>query len=227
MTSYPSVPLASSLFMEQILGIGRTGVVILQEHIAVKLPLRGSTSRIYLQLEECGGLVQFLGFSETTTRLRLMENGDLCTYLSRHKPPKHLQLSWFREMARSLAYIHDRRIIVVDIASCNLLLDSDLSMKFVISRTNGGGYTVQTDIGQLGAVMYEVLTGQQCDFDIFKDVPQEAAHGSWPRREGLPRTQNVWLGQIIEKCWTRGTFRNAYDSLSEIESAKVENGPPS
>lgn len=31
------------------------------------------------------------------------------------------------------------------------------------------GYSIQTDIGQLGAVIYEVVTGNKCEFNLFKD----------------------------------------------------------
>ncbi|KAL4912295.1 hypothetical protein BDW62DRAFT_206601 [Aspergillus aurantiobrunneus] len=126
-------------------------------------------------------------------------------------PSKHLQLSWFRQMARGLAQIHDRGILVVDTASRNLLLDSNLAMKFCdftessqlpldtgMETAKDHTDTVQTDIGQLAAVMYE------------------------PRREQLPNTRNVWFGPIIEKHWTRGMFRNAYELLRELEFIDVD-----
>ncbi|RJE27199.1 STYKc [Aspergillus sclerotialis] len=141
-------------------------------------------------------------------------------------------------MARTLAYIHERRIIVADIASRNFLLDADLSIKFCdfteytelpldtcMETADYGGYSVQTDIGQLGAVMYEVVVGEKCNFDIFKDVPLELSRGVWPRREDLPSTKGVWLGSIIEKCWTEGAFHNAHDLWKELESVRVENEP--
>jgi serine/threonine protein kinase len=69
-------------------------------------------------------------------------------------------------MARTLAHIHEQRIIVADIASRNFLLDSDLSIKMCdftesvdlpldacMETADYGGYSIQTDIGQLGAVM--------------------------------------------------------------------------
>jgi serine/threonine protein kinase len=223
---------------EQILGIGRTGFVVRQRQLAVKFPLRWSRDEeveanieslqheqaIYQRLGRCDGIVPFLGFSEISTQLRVMENGDLRSYLARHtKPSKSLQLSWFRAMACTLAYIHDRRVLVADIASRNFLLDSDLSIKICdftestmmppdtcMETADYGGYSIQTDIGQLGAVVYEVVVGEKCAFDIFKNVPPELSHGIWPRREHLPSTQGVWLGPIIEKCWTEGAFRTAH-----------------
>ena len=57
--------------------------------------------------------------------------------------------------------------------------------------------------------MYEAATGRNCDFDLFQDQPQGPATVSWPRRENLSSTQDIWLGPIIEKCWTKGVSRNS------------------
>lgn len=254
MASIHNVDSVGFFSQEQILGMGRTGLVVRQGQLAIKLPLRWSTSSeeeveanieslqheqaIYKRLGKYDGIVPFLGLTETTTTLQVMEHGDLRSYLSRNQPSKHLQLFWFRLMARTLAYIHEQRIIVADIASRNFLLDTDLSIKFCdftesaklpldtcMDTADDAGYSVQTDIGQLGAVMYEVVVGEKCDFDIFKNVPPELSRGGWPRREDLPSTQGVWLGSIIERCWTEGAFRNAHDLWKELESARVENEP--
>ncbi|KAM5477010.1 hypothetical protein MauCBS54593_000281 [Microsporum audouinii] len=163
-----------------------------------------------------------------------MENGDLRSYIAKNRPSSLLQLSWFREAARTLSRIHDRRVIVADISSRNFLLDSDLSVKICgftessilplsanMETVDDNGYSIQTDIGQLGAVMYEVITGERCEFDFFGG---EALDGraTWPRRETLPSTQNVWLGSIIMRCWTEGGFRNAHCLSEALESASLE-----
>lgn len=166
-----------------------------------------------------------------------MENGDLRAYLGRNCPPKTLQFSWFRQMARGLACIHDRSVIVADIASRNFLLDSDLSVKFCdftessvmplhtnMETADDNGYSIQTDMGQLGAVIYEVVTGERCRFDVFKDQPPEATRATWPRRESLPNTRNLWLGSIIEKCWTKGAFQNANCLLKALEAISLGDG---
>ncbi|KAL2848282.1 serine/threonine protein kinase [Aspergillus pseudodeflectus] len=227
MTPSHQVELISSFSPDQILGIGRTGLVVRQGQFAVKLPLRWSTSSdeeveanieslqhnqaIYQRLDSWDGVVPFLGCSATATQLRLMEKGDLRSYLSRNKPSKTLQMSWFRSMAHSLSQIHDRRIIVADIATRNFLLDADLKVTICdftksmllpldihMEAADWAGYSIHTDIGQLGAVMYEVVVGEKCEFDIFKDLPVELSSGTWPRRESLPSTEGLWLGLIIE-----------------------------
>jgi hypothetical protein len=86
-------------------------------------------------------------------------------------------------------------------------------------------YSIQTDMGQLGAVIYEVVVEEKVEFDLFKHVPVEVGCAGWPYREDLPSTENVWLGSVIEKCWTKGAFRNARDLLNELESINIEDEP--
>lgn len=45
------------------------------------------------------------------------KNRDICTYLTQNRPSKSFQLSWSCEMARTLARMHDRHVLVADIAS--------------------------------------------------------------------------------------------------------------
>ncbi|KAJ5855481.1 Serine/threonine-protein kinase HT1 [Penicillium soppii] len=59
-----------------------------------------------------------------------MAIGDLRKKLATNQSPQQPQLSWFREMARTLEYIHNQRLLVADIASRNFLFDSDLMIKF-------------------------------------------------------------------------------------------------
>jgi hypothetical protein len=75
-------------------------------------------------------------------------------------------------MAHALCNIHDRSVIVADIACRNLLLDSTLAIKFCdftestimpqdtdMEFADDNGYSIQTVIGQLGKVIYEVVSG--------------------------------------------------------------------
>ncbi|KMU72895.1 hypothetical protein CISG_09856 [Coccidioides immitis RMSCC 3703] len=135
---------------------------------------------VYRRLRYCDGVVPCISASKTTLQLAFMENGDL----PRNRPPKSLQLLWLREISRTLARIYDRCVIVADIASRNFLLASDLSICFCdftessimplgtdMETVDDNGYSVQTDIGLLGAVIYEIVTGERCQFDLFKDLP--------------------------------------------------------
>lgn len=114
--------------------------MILQDNIAIKKPLRyfcssdadveasveviRSEQDIYRRLQpsednHCQGIVNCIGFQGEATQLAYMRNGDLGAYLENNTRPSCLrQLSWFRQMARTLAYIHERRVLVADIEFC-------------------------------------------------------------------------------------------------------------
>ncbi|EQL28762.1 hypothetical protein BDFG_08542 [Blastomyces dermatitidis ATCC 26199] len=63
----------------------------------------------------------------------------------------------------------------------------------------------------------------RCQFDLFKDLPLDARRAPWPRRTSPPSTQNIWLGAIIEKCWTKGAFQNADRLLEALDSINLDN----
>ncbi|OGM42781.1 hypothetical protein ABOM_009018 [Aspergillus bombycis] len=87
-----NVDTVGSFPQEQILGIGRTGLVVRRQQTAIKLPLRWSTSSddeveanieflqheqsIYRRLGKCDHVVPALSFSDIATALLLMENGN-------------------------------------------------------------------------------------------------------------------------------------------------------
>ncbi|PGH36220.1 NEK protein kinase [[Emmonsia] crescens] len=245
--SSPFLNLDGTPLCDPVLGYGGTGVVVRRGGAAVKLPLRYISDNdddtqtnchvikhekdVYRRLQDCDGVVRFFDFPGYCIQMELMENGDLATYLKGQRPPmQSLQLSWFRQMAHTLVRIHDRCVIVADIATKNFVLGADLSVKSCdftessilplgtdMERADDHGYSIYTDIGQLGAVIYEVITGQRCKFDLFRDQPSGPACAAWPRREILPPTKNVWLGSIIEKCWAKGAFRNARSLLAALE----------
>lgn len=75
------------------------------------------------------------------------------------------------------------------------------------------GFSFATDICELGAVMYEVVEGRQLtDFDR---IAEEA--GGWPPRDQLPTTNGVFLGSVIEACWTKGKFRTTHELCQMLE----------
>lgn len=242
-------PTGNPISEKQLLGYGRSGVVILKDKAAVKLPLRYSYTsddemtenimviqreqEVYHHLGLCEGVVPYISFSEKTTELAFMKNGDLRSYLSRENPSKTLRLSWFRQMALALSHIHNRSVIVADIACRNILLESDLSIKFCdftestimppdtnMETDDDNGYSIQTDIGQLGKVIYEVITGKDCEFNLHEN---DISRATLPQRETLPSTQDIWLGSIIEKCWTPGAYQNAIHLVEELDAVSVDD----
>lgn len=179
------------------------------------------------------GIVSCIEFSAESTQLAYMANGDLRTYLEKHRPSHELQLAWFQEMARTLCYIHDKCVLVADIATRNFLVDTDLSVKICdfseasllplesnMETVDDNGFTTQIDVGLLGIVMYEVMTGKKCEIDLFKHNSPTDGRAYWPERKSLPSTQGLWLGWIVEGCWD-GEFRSAHSLLRALDSVDL------
>ncbi|KAM3543511.1 hypothetical protein ARSEF1564_003563 [Beauveria bassiana] len=207
---------------EQILGSGSSAVVIVQNVVAVKLPLRCPWSttydvqasinsiqreqNVYRRLQQppddarSSGVVRCVKLAPEATHLAYMANGDLRTYLSTTRPSSELQLRWFLEMAQALDYIHDRYMCFSEASL--LPLGSDML------TADDNGYTTQIDIGLLGTVMYEIVTGVQCKVDLYKDNDLADGRAYWPARGALPDTESLAFGGIIEGCWS-GRFLSA------------------
>lgn len=99
---------------ELVLGYGGSAVVVLQEGLAIKMPLRyrwSSDADVSAnvdvirreqdvcrrlqpsQHERCDSIVNCIGFSSGATQLAYMQNGDLRAYLEKNRPSHSLQLS--------------------------------------------------------------------------------------------------------------------------------------
>lgn len=201
--SSPFLDLRGNLIsQEDVLGCGSSAIVLLQEGVAIKIPLRYLWSsdsdvevnlhsvrreqEIYRRLqsaddERAKGIVGCIKSSTESTKLAYMANGDLRAYIEKQRPPHELQLAWFRQMARTLCYIHNKHVLVTDIATRNFLVDTDLSVKIYnfteaslipletdMETVDDNGFTAQIDVGLLGTVIYEVMTGKKCEIDLFK-----------------------------------------------------------
>ncbi|RAH63915.1 kinase-like protein [Aspergillus aculeatinus CBS 121060] len=255
-------PRGDPIPQEQVLGSGSSAVVLLQEGAAVKIPLRylwssdsdvevnlSSLRReqsIYRRLQSdpddpSSGIVDCLGCSAESTQLAYMANGDLRAYLeTRRAPPsQELQLTWFRAMARTLCYIHDKRVLVADIATRNFLLDTELAVKICdfseasllplesdMETADDNGYTTQIDVGLLGTVLYEVMTGTKCEIDLFKHNSPTDGRAYWPERKSLPSTEGLWLDWIVEGCWDV-EFRSAHSLRRALDSVDLRQRPSS
>ncbi|KAG0154229.1 hypothetical protein PDIDSM_1609 [Penicillium digitatum] len=89
-----------------------------------------------------------------------------------------------------------------------------------MSLVDDNGFTTQIDVGLLGAVIFEIITGVKCEIDLFKDDARFDGRAYWPERTSLPSTDDLWLGTIVERCWD-GTFRSADSLFHALESQSI------
>jgi serine/threonine protein kinase len=195
---------------------------------------------IYRRLGVHVGIVRChnLESPEVSIRMDLMKNRDLRRHLldgrPESPPDQKTKLSWLRQMAHTMAYIHERRIIIADVRLDNFLLDEDgshvkicdfggstmMPLDWDLEGTDDIGYSVGTDIGEFGTAMYEVVTGVwKCDYELFQEREGGGLVTACPPRDRLPPTDDVWLGHIIDKCW-RQAYRSAKELAEELDREK-------
>ncbi|KAJ5951514.1 uncharacterized protein N7479_009927 [Penicillium vulpinum] len=136
---------------EKIIGIGASGIVVLHERNAIKLPIRRPETRpqkvaldlaafereqdIHRRLQptpetSVKGVISYIRLDHGLIELKYMENGSLLKWL--RQPTAEitigLQVKWFHQLATGLAHIHNHRVIHGDISCRNILMDKDLNV---------------------------------------------------------------------------------------------------
>ena len=189
---------------------------------------------IYKRLGDHPGIIRCYNLSSTDPSIQMpLMKGDLRHYLAEIRPEKATQLSWLTQLAHTMAYIHSRRVIITDFRLDNIVFDDQMAIKLVdfsestlmpldwdLDGCDNCGFSILTDIGQFGAVMFELIMGRRCAFDIYQDWRDVGDPTTWPQRDTLPSTSGVWLGSMIEKCWTKG-FASAKDIATELDKESV------
>ena len=139
---------------EAIVGLGRTGLVILHHENALKIPcvyrnphasleereieeifieenrtFLENEKEVYLRLGHHDGIVHCINLSEEGIEMAYMKNGSLSQYLELREPPYYLFSRWILQLAMTIRYAHSKCVILADIASKNVLLDENMSAK--------------------------------------------------------------------------------------------------
>ncbi|KAL4806745.1 kinase-like domain-containing protein [Aspergillus unguis] len=197
---------------------------------------------------ECPHIVKFLGSTPVSIVLEYAENGDLRDYLQkgwsydngtrewvrRVVPERERMLAWMKDIARGLAHIHSRRVLVNDLASRNLLLDRDMRIKFCdfshaimensmdcpLDQMGDDRFGLDYDIGKVGSVFYEIIAGRKADYDGMLGV-FETETGEIEKTMEAPDIGDIWLGWVIEKCWEE-EYEDAEELLEDLEGIELD-----
>ncbi|RMD44600.1 hypothetical protein DV735_g506, partial [Chaetothyriales sp. CBS 134920] len=200
---------------------------------------------IYRRLGPHDGITPCFNPSSTEPSVQLLRMGQsLRSYLgdandsNNNRPERKRQLAWAIQLAETLAHIHSRGVIVGDISPSNILLEREdeasSGVRFVDfsesslmapdwdrQSPDAYGYSVLSDIAQLGAVIFLLVTGRPCKFSLEEDAQDPSGPLAWPRRDSLPETDGVWLGDLVDKCWTKG-FASADGLAAALRQVEVQ-----
>jgi serine/threonine protein kinase len=188
----------------------------------------------------CPEVLKWIGFSHFSIQLELMKTGTLRNLLDKAliEPPVSKKKAWMRQLVRGMMYIHSRHVLVVDVKSRNILLTDNLMVRYCdfgessyvaehvnMDNLDHFGYTIKIDIALLGAVFYEIATGNRCDVDLYhRGTRHNRVLPRWPPRFLLPATAGVFYGGVIERCWRpveEGGIRNARELDIALERVDV------
>jgi serine/threonine protein kinase len=150
--------------------------------------------------------------------MQYVENSTLSQYLEFEKPSHDLAAKWILALAHTVSYTHFRHVIIGDIASRNVLLEKDKRVKHCdfsdsglipldvdIEKAEDNGASTSADIFQFCSLVYEILTGQPCKYDLFASEEIERQRkineattnrepeATLPQLDRLPATETLAL----------------------------------
>ncbi|OQE24993.1 hypothetical protein PENFLA_c009G06491 [Penicillium flavigenum] len=213
---YPLAPGGGSAFVGEV-----------DEPTVMKYPLApgGDMSRLDIEkklLEIVGPHERIIGlksFSADGLYLERAVNGTLAHYLlesDNESPLLQQRISWCREFAEAVAWIHFRSVLHCDIQPTNLLLDDELHIKleptrFYCPRADPFDADIKTDLFELGCTIYLIMMGHA----VFPEIA-DGEEGWYEKvQEKLEKQQFTQdshaCSAITSKCWLK-----EYESAEEL-----------
>ena len=180
---------------------GLTGIVLRHGNAVLKIPKVRNTSglsgydlltsrhlneyslrchdtevQVYKRLGRLSGIIECFSASHSGIKLMYMRNGNLEKYMERCHTSHHLKIQWIWTIVDTVYRLHDKRIVMLDLAARNILVDEDLSLKLCdfgnvlllpahadISKAQRDGLlSVEQDIYDLGWILYSIGIERAC-----------------------------------------------------------------
>ncbi|RAL04761.1 uncharacterized protein BO80DRAFT_422001 [Aspergillus ibericus CBS 121593] len=199
--------------------------------------------RIYAHLIHVEGVLKPFEISDTEIRMPYVSHRSLDRYLSANKDTvTNIQrLLWFRSAAEIISRVHRQRVLVADIAARNFLVNADLSLQLcdfsesIVIPVNQdlnefvseSFLTIKFDIARFGSMLFEIVSGHRYEFYVSPEIEVDLEDGEsktyrqWPTEEKLPDTKDLFLGDIIRKCWLEEGFHSMNDVCAALYCARA------
>lgn len=177
--------------------------------------------QVYKHLHGNKGIISCICASEYGIELAFAKQGDLESYIEANPEPyDSVKTDWILSLTKTLSYVHSRRVFLDEIALRNILVVEDQLkladfgqsiLLLIVADVNTvceNDLTAMIEILHLGWIIYSVAVWQVHKYYFF-----DPKNAHWPKLQALPKTEVLFCGRIIEKCW-RGEYPSM-DTLNE------------
>lgn len=165
-------------------------------------------AEVYKRLGKHDGIIKFFQATEYTIELLFANQGDLQEYIQQKpQPSEEWRLSWMLSLVDTYAYIHSRRVLLLDLRPANVLIhnnqlkvaDFGKSHLFPMDTNTEAlrlpTFTLQQELCHVGCALYSISLWKIYDYEEFAFG---RLYKEFPDIDGI-------LGEtIIRKCLTEG-----------------------
>jgi len=236
---------------ESVVNLGRTGVILRHGEGVLKIPklieVNALSSagayhvenmnemslmafedevEVYKRMGAHEGLIECFGVSAQGIELAFAAQGDLHSYIiAKPEQSEAMKAAWIFSLAKTVSYIHSRKVLIDDLVLANILVAEDQSLKLAdfgqshllpltaeLDMTCQEGVTVKVDIFRLGWVFYSIAVWSVHDSSLCKD-----GEVCWPEPDNLPATSHLACGKVIQNCWT-GQYSRMETLIMELQA---------
>jgi serine/threonine protein kinase len=162
--------------------------------------------------------------------LDYLPRGNLSTFILTHpQPERSLLNSWILQLASTVLYLHNSKVLIFDLGARNVLIADDDTLKLIdfgqstifpetedVATASDDGCTLQTDIFHFGCLIYTIVIWEEFEFDLPWDFVL-------PDQKEMPLLDRIYLETIIAKCWN-GSYRRVEEIIDDLRQATSLDG---
>ena len=233
-----------TLRTEDVVGIGQSGIILRRGQHALKIAKVRDTSNltqekredqdcmsdiareilqnekdVYQRVGKYPGIAEYVELLQDGILLVFYSGGNMDRYISRNRELDWWnKKKWIMSIIKTVAYLHESRVLIDDLALRNLVIADDFSLRMIDfgqcvvlplesdpSAVEVHGLTAKVDIFQLGCLIYSVAAWQRYEAEPL-DLDSHL-----PPLENLPTIDHLPCANMIRKCWS-----GAYADINEL-----------
>lgn len=185
-------------------------------------------------------LIEYKGMTADGIKLAFAPNGALGPYIESNSTTLIQRLTWSKQLAEAIYFIHSKRVLHCDINLTNILLDEKLTVrlcdlqgrlldehsravidagaseyaKFRLPTARDYEASISTDLFALGTTIYHIVHGHELypELDLLKD---EAETIRRLKAQDFTHMDPNTGGEVILRCW-RAQYASAEAIVNDL-----------